>query len=132
MGEEWLKGQAAMDRSNQLGSNGGLGRYFESLANTVHESSGRIEVEYEYADGLDSADAAANVAQDIERELHSLYGVSNDFQQAVNAAMPAIIERIKIVVSDHIRDGKFCGSGQHVRQYIAANVGDVVGTQLKL
>jgi len=134
MERKWLEGGAASARSNILRHNNEFGEDFNDLDNEAYGASGRVEGnEGEYATSPIDVDVlAANTAKDVEARISSLPLVSEAFQAAVNQAMPAITERIKAVVKSYVIQGRFYGSGHNVRHYIAANVNDVVGLQLKL
>jgi len=124
----------AFDRSDELTRHETFGDDFSRLGNHAYNSARRVESkEGEYAkEPIDGDVLATNTVNDIIADISSLPRVSEDFQAAVNDATPEIKERIEAMVKDRVQDGRFYGNGHHVRQYICANVQDVVGQKMGL
>ncbi|MCB1532438.1 MAG: hypothetical protein KDJ35_06185 [Alphaproteobacteria bacterium] len=84
---------------------------------------------------VDGGDLADKVAQNISKALETLTALP-DFKLKISPeALDMFSEEVKNYVSSLVVNGKFFGSGDHVRQYIASNVvcalGDALNVQIE-
>lgn len=122
------------NRSSELTSDKTYGDDINTLVNKAYEASHRVEsTEGEYArKPINGHALAVRTANDVENAIIALPRVSEDFQEAVNYAMPYIKGRIEKYVESIVKNDRFCGNGHHVRQHIALNVEDVISLKLGL
>lgn len=132
---KFLVNEQSHHRVDELTSLPDLGKFFSRLGRAVYEGSKRVESrEGEFsASPINGKVLSHNTANDVVEAISNLQPpqLSDDFQNAVSAAIPDIRACVEAYVGDRvIKDGKFCGNGHHVRQYLQANVMDVVGKKM--